>query len=847
MKISRKHFGEFSLPALVAAVLVALVLISTISAQNQNATANSNQAAANSAPGIGVAESPTPIPFSEIVQQAEIASAALAKIAAGASSDPTVENVEKNLPGLTGDINDKFGETARISEGRPSLESLKTFESQWETLKKNLSEWQSDLTARAKTLENDLSQTKTIEEKWTKTLAELTESAETPPEITARIENIINDSAAARRQIEIAQARVVALQSRVAEQQKISTDALEKIRQTRQSLVGNLLVQDSPAIWQTNFWTGVEQNAAAGAGDSFAAQTSALGVFARRNFDKLIIHFLVFALFAGILFFLRRRARPWTEKEPGLTNAAIIFRFPISTALILAILFSSRIYPQTPQILGAIFGAIALLPTVIILRKLVERPIYPVLYSLVVFYFVDQLRTIVEPVAAYSRLLLLAEMLGGFLFFLWLYFARLSKNKTEEIIHEKIFRTIRYAALVALPIFTVSSLANVFGYVALARLSGSAALRSAYAAVILYAAVRIIDGLIIFALRFRPLNLLKMVRDKRALIQSRLRKFLRFLAFVAWLLITLELLSLREPLFEWVRRVLNASLTLGSLNISLGNVLAFIATVWAAFLLSRFVNFVLEEDIYPRFSLERGIPYAISTMLRYVILLLGFFFAVAAAEFDLTKFTILAGAFGVGIGFGLQNIINNFVSGIILLFERPVKVGDSVKIADATGIVRRIGIRASLVQTWDDAEIIVPNSKLISESVTNWTFSSQQRGIEIPVGVAYGTAPKFVIELLKNAVAKHPLVAETPSPQVLFTEFGADSLNFKVRAWTAHGNQSVSIRSDLAVAINETLAANKIIIPNTQRDLHIESVSSDAAKAIGESFAENNLTSDAND
>lgn len=186
----------------------------------------------------------------------------------------------------------------------------------------------------------------------------------------------------------------------------------------------------------------------------------------------------------------------------------------------------------------------------------------------------------------------------------------------------------------------------------------------------------------------------------------------------------------------------------------------FIATVWSAFLLSRFVNFVLQEDIYPRFSLERGTPYAISTLLRYVILLLGFFLAVAAVGFDLTKFTILVGAFGVGIGFGLQNIINNFVSGLILLFERPVKVGDSVKVADATGTVRRIGIRASLVQTWDNAKIIVPNSKLISKSVTNWTFSSQQRGIEVPVGVVYGTDPKFVIELLQNIVAQHPLVTE---------------------------------------------------------------------------------------
>ncbi len=178
---------------------------------------------------------------------------------------------------------------------------------------------------------------------------------------------------------------------------------------------------------------------------------------------------------------------------------------------------------------------------------------------------------------------------------------------------------------------------------------------------------------------------------------------------------------------------------------------------------------------------------------------------------------------------------------MILLFERPVKVGDSVQVKDATGTVRRIGISASLVQTWDNAEIIVPNSQLISDSVTNWTFSSLQRGIEIPIGVAYGTDPRFVIELLEKTVAEHPLVTDAPPPKVLFVEFGADSLNFKVRAWTTHGDKWVGIRSDLAVAVNEVLAENEIIIPNTQRDLHIESVSKDAAKALGGSLLKENL------
>ncbi len=542
----------------------------------------------------------------------------------------------------------------------------------------------------------------------------------------------------------------------------------------------------------------------------------ALGDFAKRNFDKFIIHFVVFVVFAGILFFLSRRARFITKKGSKSWKAMTILHLPFSTALILAILASSWIYLQTPRILDAIFGAIALVPIIIILRKLVERPLYPVFHALLIFYLLDQIQSIAELVPIYARLLLLAEMLGGFLFFLWLFVARLSKTDDEKKVHDKFFLTIKYAALIALPFFAISVLANILGYVSLAQLSGNSILRLAYTAVIFYGIVKIVDGLIIVALKFRPLNQLQMVKDKPLLIQNQLGKLARFIAFGAWLLVAPELLALREPLFEWVRETLTAKLTLGSLSISAGDILLFVAAIWAAFILSRVINFVLREDIYPRFSLETGVPYAISTVLHYVILLLGFLFAIAVAGFDLTQFTILAGAFGVGIGFGLQNIINNFVSGIILLFERPIKVGDWVKIGDSDGYVQHIGIRASLVQDWDETEIIVPNSKLISENVTNFTYESKKRGIAIPASVIPDANLHAVIELLKKTVAKHPLIIENPPPKVLLEEATATALNFKVRVWTEEGDETTDITSELLIAVNQTLAENNLAVPNAK-------------------------------
>lgn len=812
-KYKLRKVTPISIKIICFALLSSITIFFSVNAWAQNTAPQANQAATNTSTplaNVPLAASPTSIPFSEVIAQAENASSTLKEIASGINSDPATGAVEQNLPALTDEINARLEETGQVIEGATSLDKLRSFEADWRTLTRNLPKWTDDLTARARKLEGDLKQLNDLSEKWRKTLQEL-EKAETPLEVLERIEAILQTADNTRQQIEPQQKRVVALQNRVAEQQNRVDEAINSIRQARESLVGRLLVQDSTYIWSADLWTrdGVSQ----GLRESLQTQFGGLNAFAARNKDKLVIHILIFVALAGILFYLRRGARPLVEANPDLESSAVVFYLPIPTALVLAILFNSRIYPQTPQVLSAIFGAIALVPTVIILRKLVERSLYPLLYSLVVFYFIDQLRVIPETVPTVSRPLFLAEMLAAFTFFLWFYHTRFAGDEMEDEERGRVYPVIRIAALVALPFFAVAFLANVFGYVNLARLVGNAILRSAYVAIVLYAVVRIIDGLIAFALRFRPLNLLKMVENYAPTIQEKAHNVVRFAAFALWVLATLEFFTLRETVFGQIKAILTAELNLGALSISAWDLLLFFAVVWAAFLLSRFVRFALEEDVYPRFSVAHGIPYAVSTIVNYVILLVGFFFAVAAAGFDLTQFTILAGAFGVGIGFGLQNIVNNFVSGLILLFERPVKIGDEIKIGDASGTVQRIGIRASLIKQWDNSEIIVPNSKLISENVKNWTFSARKRGIEIPVSVAPQAEPRTVIELLEKVAAAHLLVAKNPPPQVLLSEIGAPALNFKLRVWTKQFDKTNQISTELSIAIGETLAEYKIESP----------------------------------
>ena len=243
--------------------------------------------------------------------------------------------------------------------------------------------------------------------------------------------------------------------------------------------------------------------------------------------------------------------------------------------------------------------------------------------------------------------------------------------------------------------------------------------------------------------------------------------------------------------------------------------------MWAAYLVSAFLRFILQEDVYPRIGIQKGMAYAASSLINYIILALGFVAGLGFIGISLTKMTVLAGAFGVGIGFGLQSIVNNFVSGLILLFERPLHVGDTIEVGDISGEVRRIGIRASTVRTWQGADIIVPNADLISKQVTNWTLGDKLRRIDLSVGVNYGADPEEVIQIFERAAKTHPDVLHSPAPLVLFRNYGDSSINFDVRVWTDKLDRFPRIRSDLATAIYHACHEAGIAFPFPQREVRI--------------------------
>ncbi len=220
-------------------------------------------------------------------------------------------------------------------------------------------------------------------------------------------------------------------------------------------------------------------------------------------------------------------------------------------------------------------------------------------------------------------------------------------------------------------------------------------------------------------------------------------------------------------------------------------------------------------------KLPRGVPAAISVTIRYFLVILGVMFALSAAGIDLGKFGILAGALGVGIGFGLQNIVNNFISGLILVYERPLQVGDTIEVENLLGQVNRIGIRSSNVRTYDGAEVLVPNGNLISNQLINWTLSDNKRRIEIKVGISYGSDPNIVLKILEKVAMENEDTLKDPPPRALFEDFGESSLNFRLLFWVPY-DIGIGTKSDVAIGIFNKFKENNIEIPFPQVDLHVK-------------------------
>lgn len=775
-------------------------------------------AAPTPAPSPARESGPAAIPVAEVATRAAEVTNLLRELTTELAPSPSSEAIRKGIPELRARIDLDLSATASILQGQPSLDVLQAHQQLWQRRQLQATEWLSALTHRATLLQGALNQLADLRKTWRLT-GEAARASKAPEPILMQIKAVLTAIEAAEKPLSAQRTVLLDLQSVVAQEVARSGAALAQFTEAQQHAMGGILGRDSPPIWSAAAWEEMRTALPAHVREVGPAHWADITRYARDPWG-MPLHVGILAILAGVLSAARRRARQWTTAGGRAAATAVLDR-PYTATVVVALLAVGAPNSPVPLTVRNLFVLLGLAVAIRLTRPAVDRRLAPELYVLWVLFAVDSLRGVLAGVPVIEQALLALAMLVG-LAFLGYSLTRGGLRPSSEPREETgKLPAWRVGAVLIVLSFAVALVAGAAGDMRLARLLASGVLGSGALALTLYAGIQVLIGMAAFTLRVWPLRLLNMVKEHRDLLERRAALVLGWVAIGAWVIRTLDYVGLLQPALSFGGTVLATELGRGSIRISVGNMLEFIATVWVAYLFSTFIRFVLREDVYPRTHLTRGISYAISSLLNYVIIALGFLLALGVLGLDLTKMTILVSAFGVGIGFGLQSVVNNFVSGLILLFERPIHVGDIVEVGDLSGEVSRIGIRASTVRTWQGAEIIVPNAQLVTERVTNWTLSDRTRRIDLRVGVDYGSAPEKVVEVLEAVARAHPQIMQTPAPQAVFSAFGDSSINFELRAWTSRFERWPKIQTELAAAVYAALHAAGMSFPFPQREVRL--------------------------
>ncbi len=284
-------------------------------------------------------------------------------------------------------------------------------------------------------------------------------------------------------------------------------------------------------------------------------------------------------------------------------------------------------------------------------------------------------------------------------------------------------------------------------------------------------------------------------------------------------------MDLLEQILSLIKEVLGIRLfSAGDSPVTIWTLVSLVILTLLLFVLTGHLKQWIVTRLLSQSKVDLGVRIAIGAIVRYIVITIGLIIIFQSVGIDLSTLTIVAGALGVGIGFGLQNITNNLVSGFILLIERPIKVGDRIEVGSVTGDVVNISLRSTTVVTNNNIAIIVPNSEFVSNSVTNWSYTDRNVRFNFPVGVSYRSDPELVRRLLIEVAGQHPGVLKDPKADALLQEFGDSSLNFILRVWTRqYATTPSALRSELNFMIWNIFKEHGIEIPFPQRDVHIRS------------------------
>ena len=810
-----------------SSAILALLLLASLPTTAQNPLSQlikGKPSAPSNAPAGPAANAPAPAPqpatpqaisLPDVADQSEKLAQTLSDISASLPADDQFKALSDAIEQYAKTLDEKRKEADALLESSPSTLDLREQETYWRGFQTASAAWRKQLLGWANAEQSAIDQLNQLEPNWAATLDAYKgdhELASLVELIRANLEIMRKLRTRATQQLQFTVKQQIAL----AAQDQAASDVLTRIDTAQQVFAEGLFDRDSLPFWQLSARRQQGENATIYA--SARSRWISIRTFAAER-PGIVALLIVLTCLSLLLTYRVHWAAEKTKLGEQLPeDACLLTNRWVALGLLGPLLVSYVFAPSAPFSLIGLVALFSFFPILRLLAPLVRPSYRSALWWLAGYYAGLVLIGWLALPTVLKRELSFIIALAVFCSLVYLLRPR---NRQSKAPHNAL---LIFGARVATLALGISLAANLLGYVRLAQFVGVACIYSSFVAISMHTGVRVYSILLKAALGLPQAEHLAVARLHREALLRWLPRILTGIAVLVWLSATLDLLRIRGPVMDGINNVLSFRIAGSASEITLGGVLGFFLMLALGYIIAGAIRFLLREELLNRMHLTRGLPDLIASTVYYLLLLMVFFIAVNAGGVELNKFTLLTGALGVGFGFGMQNIINNFVSGLILQYERPIHINDVLEVEGYTGKVTRIGVRSSTLQTPQGAEVIIPNANLISGKVVNWTLSESMRRAELALGVAYGTDPKVVLNFLLDAANKHESVLTEPAPMAYFIAFGDSALNFELHFWVMQDSNWYRVRSEIAMEVMKRLEEAGIEIPFPQRDLHIRSV-----------------------
>lgn len=765
---------------------------------------------------------PAPIKVVNIIQKVEEANNDLKAVSRRAGSNNAVKRIDSLFPAYAKFIKVQEKRKDQFIEDNPNRQKINNLIKKWNGYYDHLGNWESVINTHEE--KNIISQEMIgfSEKTWELTYQNAVKE-KVPSEVLNSIRVVWDDYKKINRLITKEKNSYLVLESRINKQKIIVSKAMDDLNQLKDSEVYDLFYLRHKPLWRVSFKSPEQDKGEKDEVESISENVIGISKFVKSSENSIYLYILIVAFFVFMVIFVKKAFEKYqfNEENGDLQNAKdLILNHSVISKIFIALIIAKFFFTNTPMLLGNILVLFILILCIPLIQPYMYKRFKKIIYFVVLFYILDSAKTYIWFSPSQYRLYLLLEafLVVGVL----MAFTRPYMKTRKMNIGNFGLLLIRLTPVIYALLF-VSIVSNILGYTNLTDLTLKVSTQSGVFTIIFYGILMIAGGLSTGLIHWHYSLKSEIDFEKKFDLEMKTLQVIRIIAFVLWFLFFLGMIDLLNPLSQFFKDVLSEPYLIGSITFTIGDVLNFLLILSISFLLTSLISFLFDSgDVSLRFlKLPKGVPAAISLVIRYLIIAFGIVLALSSLGIDLSKFNLMAGALGLGIGFGLQTVVSNFISGLILVFERPIHVGDTVEVNNLLGTVNRIGVRSSSVITFDGAEVVVPNNNLIANDLINWTLSDSIKRVEILVGTTYGSDPNKILKILMEAAMTSKDTLKNPAPQALFSEFGESSLNFKLRFWV-HYEVGLQAKSDVSIAVYNLFDKHGIEIPFPQADIHIK-------------------------